>query len=407
MSSIGGPLSTLKLRHQAKVLAATKVAILRGNSDAALGAVRPFASILDSRAAANKLASVVAGRVAGNLDHSDASEQLIELLPLIGRKVPASALFAVASLSQSVGCFLASHSFEVVARERFREQGLRGALLDAIASRDVQRAENVWASASRSARRTAVSEDIASYLWLWSDGTFGSHVDIQPSHWSELIGKSNVLVVGPAPVTDTPPQPISDYLVARVIAPGVTAWPKHSFGGRCELAYANNKSTKWFLGQQDKAVFAQYHYSSFRTDRWQPLGIGNGRTALSHKRLLPMPWDKTNMVPLIIWDVLRANAKSVHVTGANFFASQTAYTAHEARFKEEDNASTNQAGSTGKRFERCISFSNHALTQHLSLVSNLASSGVITMDAEGASVTAMKDTDYLALIDELYGAPEV
>lgn len=407
MSSIGGKLSALKLRHQAQILAATKAAVLSGSPDVALREARPFASILKSRIVADKLASVVAGRVAGDISHSDASAQLIELLPLIGRRVGASALFAVASISQSVGCFLASHSFEVVARERHQEEGLRGALLDAIASRDIERAEKVWAASSLSARRNALISDITDYLWLWSDGAFGREGDIPPSPWSELIGESNVLVVGPAPVTDTPPRPINDYLIARVIAPGVTTWPEGSFSGRCELAYANNKSTKWFLAQQDRETFARYHYSSFRTNRWQPLGIANGRTAFSHKELLPMPWDKTNMVPLIIWDVLKANAKSVHVTGANFFASQTAYTAHEARFKAEENASTNQAGSTGKRFERCVSFSNHALTQHLSLVANLASSGAVTMDAAGRSVTSMRDAEYLAVIDELYGVPEV
>lgn len=403
----GGKLWAFKLRHQAQVLAASKAAVLNGNPDVALRAARSFASILNSRATADKLASVVAGRVAGDINHSDASEQLIELVPLIGHRVPASALFAVASLSQSVGCFIASHSFEVIARERHREEGLHGALVDAIASRDIERAEHVWAGSSPSAQRSALINDIAHYLWLWSDGAFGREWDIPPSPWSELIGQSNVLVVGPAPVTDRPPQPINDYLIARVIAPGVTRWPENSFGGRCELAYANNKSTKWFLTQQDRETFAQYRYSSFRTNRWQPLGITNGRTAFSHKELLPMPWDKTNMVPMIVWDLLKAKPKSVHVTGANFFASQKAYTAHEARFKAEDNASTNQAGSTGKRFERCVSFSNHALTQHLSLVANLASSGAVTMDAEGRSVAAMKDTEYLAVIDELYGAPEV
>jgi hypothetical protein len=175
------------------------------------------------------------------------------------------------------------------------------------------------------------------------------------------------------------------------------------FGSACDLAYANSRSTKWFIDNVSPDVFAQYTRVCFRTEKWRALGIENGRTAHSHNRLLLLNTDKTNMVPLMVWDALMVPDVTVTVAGTTFFATPTAYTADSVRFSHSDRGMTDQRGSTGELFERCRSFSHHALTQHLSFLANLVLAGAVSIDREGAAVLALEEIDYLNRLDQLYG----
>jgi hypothetical protein len=197
-------------------------------------------------------------------------------------------------------------------------------------------------------------------------------------------------------------------MVARVIAPGVTDWPESDIAqGRCDLAYANSKSTKWFVNQKKSGELSRFRYLSYRTSSGDALGLEHGRVAFHHKALLPMPWDRTNMVPVAAWDLLHVPDTKVSIVASNFFASRTAYTANDVRFDAERNQATDQSGSTGIVFERCVSFSFHNIGAHLNLMANLASAGAVSFDAEGSAVVAMGYRDYLAEIDELYGVGKV
>ena len=77
------------------------------------------------------------------------------------------------------------------------------------------------------------------------------------------------------------------------------------------------------------------------------------------------------------------------------------------RFDAERNQSTDQAGSTGIVFERCVSFSHHNIGAHLNLMANLAGARAVEFDREGSAVIAMSYRDYLAEIDEFYGVTKV
>jgi hypothetical protein len=137
------------------------------------------------------------------------------------------------------------------------------------------------------------------------------------------------------------------------------------------------------------------------------MGLGNGRTARNHKALMPMPFDKTNMVPLIAWDVLHVPGVTLTVGGTTFFASRTAYTAHDVRLKEDRGGHTDQRGSTGIRFERCLSFSSHNVSAHHTLMSLLAEAGALDFDPEGTAVVALSSEEYLQELDALYGVDAV
>jgi hypothetical protein len=190
-----------------------------------------------------------------------------------------------------------------------------------------------------------------------------------------------------------------------VIVPGVLSWSEESgpFGSSCDIAYANSRSTKWFLDHLPPEAFAGYTQVCFRSEKWRELGLSNGRTAASHDRLLLLNTDKTNMIPVMVWDALRVRDVTVTVAGTTFFATPTAYTADSVRFSHSDRGKTDQRGSSGQLFERCRSFSHHALTQQLSFLANLVSAGAVSIDREGGDVLALDPLDYLNRLDELYG----
>jgi hypothetical protein len=98
---------------------------------------------------------------------------------------------------------------------------------------------------------------------------------------------------------------------------------------------------------------------------------------------------------------------TVTIAGTTFFASAASYTPDNLRFTHSDAGTADARGSAGGLFERCLSFSHHALTDHLSLVANLVDAKVVTIDQAGRDVVSMSTEDYLITLDELYGVGRV
>jgi hypothetical protein len=109
------------------------------------------------------------------------------------------------------------------------------------------------------------------------------------------------------------------------------------------------------------------------------------------------------MVPLMVWDLMSVPDVTVTIAGTTFFATPAAYTADSVRFSHSNRGTADQRGSSGGLFERCRSFSHHALTHHLSFLANLVSAGAVSIDREGAEVLALTEIDYLGRLDQLYG----
>ena len=372
-----------------------------GDAAAIREALRASAQELGGETIAKEMGRVVTGRISGELDHREASESLHALAHSLPASITGPALWAMAQLAQSVGCFQASQGFSDRALEHMaRSSESRERLVSAVVRRDLD------AAIEASAR--GIDADAKHYLWWWSGGVAGSAQWSTEQPWVDSLRGSQVLMVGPAPTSLHPDDIPDNALIGRVIAPGVVSWPAADVAsGRCDLVWANSSSTKWFVQEAAQAVFENFRFSSFRTDKWKALHLPNGRTALNHKGLLPMSWDKTNMVPLAVWDLLHIQDVDVAVTGTTFFASRTAYSPHEVRVKTERGGATDQRGSTGLPFERCQSFSHHALLAHLSLMANLSDAGAIGFDEEGKAVLAMEPAHYLAELDELYGVPGI
>lgn len=398
-------LERYKAVKRRELLERVKAAIESGSHKGVSSALSKYSSYI-GRDAVAVLDSMIRGRMNDSLSHTDASNALRSLATTYS---PASTegWFLVESLGQAAGCFGAAAAFG--------EKGM-GALSQSttphLAFIGAVHTRNLEAALAAYQRGNTTGDDFwldaGHYLWLWSKGTSGAASWSNDSSWRALVEGRDVAIVGPAPTPPRAKKVSAQTLVARVIAPGVVSWPESDIAsGRCDLAYANSKTTKWFVRENKASLLKPFSFLSFRTDSGTALGIKNSRVAFHHKRLLPMPWDRTNMVPLAAWDLLHVPDVTVSISGTTFFASQTAYTANDVRFDAERNQSTDQSGSTGIVLERCVSFSHHNIGGHLNLMANLAEAGALSFDKDGARVVALSYADYMAEIDQFYGVPRV
>lgn len=389
------------------MLETVKAAILSGDAGVIRSALSASPAPIGGRDTAKTAASILGGRVEGAIDHAQASTQWSQLHFSLARDTKSEVWFLLESLAQAVGCFAASAAFgESGFATMAGSRNTYTRFVGALHSRNLDGAIEAWSS--RPQGSAPEWDDAGHYVWLWSGGEAGAAQWSADSSWLSVVENQRVAIVGPAPTGPDSGAISESTLVCRIIAPGVLEWPTTDIAqGRCDLAYANSKSTKWFVSQGKAAELERFRYLSYRTSSGDALGLERGRVAFHHKNLLPMRWDRTNMVPLAAWDLLHVPGATVSITGTTFFASRTAYTANDVRFDAERNQSTNQAGSTGIVFERCVSFSHHNIGAHLNFMANLADAGAIAFDPEGSAVVAMSYRDYLEEIDEFYGIPKV
>jgi len=401
----------LRVRNQArkKLLAELDGAISTGDTARANTAVKFSGLLLGLPAASRReLGRIVTGRLDNTLTHSEATTHLHHLAHSLPHTLPTDTLLTLENIARSIGCFHASHHFTTLAHHHIHHtpHPPETRFLAHLHTRNLPGAIDTYNAVST--HNTAFWHDASHYLWLWSHGDVGTPHHTTDHTWTNTLTGHHITILGPAPTTHTPPA-TPHHLVARVIVPGVMSWSDDSgpFGSACDLAYANSRSTKWFIANERPEAFERFRLVSFRTDKWRELGITNGRTARNQSRLLMLPTDKTNLVPLMVWDVLSVPDVTVTIAGTTFFATATSYTPDNLRFTHSEAGTADARGSAGGLFERCLSFSHHALTDHLSFVANLVDAGAVDIDSAGADVVTMSAEDYLTALDQLYGVDRV
>jgi hypothetical protein len=353
-----------------------------------------------------ELTRIITGRLTNTLSHQDASTDLATLATTLApTPLTWDTWLTLENIARSIGCFHASHHFTQHATHRILNTPHPSPLrfTSHLHNRNLPDAQHIWDTLPPRKKRHPFWQDAGHYLWHWSQHTHGTPHHTSDTSWTTLLTGHHITILGPAPTSHTPPAP--PHLTARVIVPGVLSWQEDSgpFGSSCDLAYANSRSTKWFIKNLSPEAFSGFQRVSFRSEKWQALGLSNGRTSTSHERLLLLPSDKTNMVPLMVWDVLAVNDVTVTVAGTTFFATAASYTPDNLRFSHSARGQADERGSSGGVFERCLSFSHHAVSQQLSFLGNLVSAGVVAIDREGAEVMALTDEQYLTRLDDLYG----
>jgi len=357
---------------------------------------------------AQELYLIIAGRVDNSMGHEEASTRLSALAASMAHQSrSATTWFSVENLSRTIGCFKASHEFS---RHGFdalsRSDDPRDRFLGALHRRDLLGATAAWDDLS--GYDSIEAHDAGHYLWLWSKGKAGRADWSGDSSWSEKISGYEVVLLGPAPTSLKKTSLKKTSLVGRVVMQDVLSWDekRDPLGGRCELAWVSRETRMWIKQTNAWDQLSGFDAVSFRVDRasqeWGEIGSGNLRAAHNPSSLM-IGGSSPNMIPLMVWDVLKVEGASLTLGGTTFFAAQTASTDTNRRFKHTMGKPTDETGSTGELFERCPTFARHNVTENLALVANLAQAGAITVDKECQRVIELDVVDYLDELDQLYG----
>lgn len=357
---------------------------------------------------AQELYLIIAGRVDNSMGHEEASRRLTALAQSMAHtSKPATTWFSVENLARTIGCFVASHEFSRHGFDALLESDdPRDRFLQALHRRDLKMATQAWGDLSGFNSNEA--KDAGHYLWLWSNGRAGAP-DWSTDHtWSELLADSHVVLLGPAPTSLTPKALTPGTLVGRVLMQDVLSWDPDSdpLNGQCDLAWVSRETRNWIKDTNAWNQLSDFQAVSFRVDRasqeWGEIGSESYRAAHNPSSLM-IGGSSPNMMPLMVWDVLKVESASLTVGGTTFFASQNAYTDTNRRFKHTMGKPTDQTGSTGELFERCPTFARHNVTENLTLVANLAQSGALAVDDDCKDVVELDVVEYLQRLDDLYG----
>ena len=357
---------------------------------------------------ASELALLINGRVMDSLSHEEASSRLISLAEQMSSpSVKSTTWFTLENLSRTIGCFHASHSFTRRGLDALAlSENPAERMLSALHWRDLDAAIATWQTLK--SVESSLARDAGHYLWLWSGGTAGQEQWSADSAWSELLSGHKVVLLGPAPTSLTTRAVAKNTLVGRVLMQDVTSWDKDKdpLAGQCDVVWVSRETRNWIRDNDGWRVLDPFTAVSFRVDRenqeWPEIGSGNFRAAHNPSTLM-VGGSSPNMMPLMVWDVLKVDGASLTVGGTTFFASQTAYTDTNRRFKHTLGRPTDETGSTGELFERCPTFARHNVTENLTLVANLALSGAIQVDKDCRRVVELDVVDYLSELDALYG----
>ncbi len=106
-----------------------------------------------------------------------------------------------------------------------------------------------------------------------------------------------------------------------------------------------------------------------------------------------------------LWDLISAGAISVCITGFSFMLGSEPYRDDSRRHILERNLTTDAAGGTGQRFEKCSALAAHGPAINRRFAMGLSSSGRIIGDSYFSSAISMTDSEYLNELDQSYGVP--
>lgn len=356
------------------------------------------------------LTAVLVGRLDNSVSHDHASAGFVDLAErLSSRGLSTPTWLTLENLSRTVGCFVASHALGQSALTTIAAKGTPAQrFLAAVHQRDLASAAGIWDRAAKTSRSAPLWRDGGHYLWLWSGGASGQAQFEEGSAFSGLVSGHPVVILGPAPTSLTTKNLSADTLTARVIMQDVLSWEAKGdpLDGACELAYASRETRNWIRDSDAWQSLAAFQAVSFRLDQSNaPLPEQHStvlRAAADPRRLM-LGGSSPNMIPLMVWDVLKVKEASLTLGGTTFFASQTAYTTGNRRFKHTLGRGTDETGSTGELFERCPTFARHNVSENVNLVANLLEGGALVADEDTAAVASMPIDAYLRVLDELYG----
>lgn len=360
----------------------------------------------------------------GDLEHVDASK---EALRLLGKRMPSVVSWQdLSELSRQlmrVGLFYASLESVRASWIRLESDWSSGrqdafttlARVRALIYQGKQQAARIAIDSMLDGRVPAYAKTTLFELdWLTqltpsdaSKSCLGGSADCQ-SDWAELVGNQTVLVYGPGNATQLPRLP-NEFLVARIIGPGVFTWdsPEDLVSNRTDIVYSISANIEKGLretGENFRQAIFGYKFLCIK--RGETDEFPNARTVRGFGGLFMS--GHPQMMPLSVLDIHWSGAAPV-VVGGDFFTSEVAYRESDRRIvgwgnQSQSLRSQSPSGSGGGDFDRCSLMASHNIFENWALIKFLYDLGYVRGDAGFESAMAYNLTDLALRYDEILGS---
>jgi len=214
--------------------------------------------------------------------------------------------------------------------------------------------------------------------------------------WARDLSNKKILVVGPGILESTALDHSQFDFVVRTLGNGGIDWnsPADPANGRADLLYLNAENEDHFLTiiNGDKRLRSQVRWVNIKRGATENSSY-NIRRVDSGGELFHR--GHANLVPLICADLAQIPGTSVHVIGASFFASATAYRSSPGK--------TNLLSISANRFDRSTVISSHNPFQNLAIVRNLFNAGIVSGDITFEEICNLTEEEYSSRLDSIYG----
>ena len=228
------------------------------------------------------------------------------------------------------------------------------------------------------------------------------------SDWTESVRNQPVVVYGPGNATQLPELP-NEFLVARIMGPGVFTWdsPEDLVSNRTDIVYSISANIEKGLretGESFRQAILGYKFLCIK--RGETYELPNARTVRGFGGLFMS--GHPQMVPLSILDIQWSGAAPV-VVGGDFFTSEVAYRESDRRMVGWSDQSQplrpqSPSGSDGGDFDRCSLMASHNIFENWSLIKFLHDSGYVRGDAGFESAMDYSFAGLALRYDEILGS---
>ena len=214
------------------------------------------------------------------------------------------------------------------------------------------------------------------------------------NRYLEFIQNKRIAVLGPAPSDIDYKDEINNFdIIIRLNYRGNNFLPdKDPFLKKIDVSYYNGGSGIRLLELPNRDFLNQLSFTNFKDQIYKLI-----ETKFKHKFKWIVSPDISflgsyNMIPLVIYDLLFYNPKSVKIFKTTFYISKNS---HDPKYRLEKHLNESKQ----EHFE---SFTEHNPISQLRYVRNLFLNKIISVDEECEKVLSLSDEKYLEILENEY-----
>jgi hypothetical protein len=254
--------------------------------------------------------------------------------------------------------------------------------------------------------RKSVISEMDHYLFLASNGKFGSRIGIVDKDFANLIADRDVVVIGPGQGSQTNFSKLdSDTLVVRMIKPGLLDWSsEYSETKLSEIGYISGETSTYLERKTGREWANQFTALCFRQVSTLALELNNGRQLVCNHHLLLR--GAPHMLLYAIWDLTIHQPKSIKIANVDFYSTPTPLRSNSRRTVLQPDGSEIQVsikGSTGELFDRCRTHAMHGIVHNRNVIKMLTKNSMFSLSPETSTAIDYSDKEYCRRLENSVG----